>query len=209
MADFRPCYTHGLFSFSSGDNRGIFKIDQTCAIRISKAISNYLHFLVLVFSSILYSGKLVSDSVCFFTTIFSVYSYTELRRKFCQPRNPDSKALLKVMTESNVDWVVTNFQNQIVVFGRGSGDFYLPSTGAHVERETKIKYSEYVYVVEVISGNGDAFVSLTVDENDELLQTVACGRSGESEVVYTQLITGYGTRHWLIPRFLQGVPNVI
>lgn len=81
-----------------------------------------------------------------------------------------------------------------------------PSTGVRVERDMKVKFSEYVYVVEVISGNGDAFVSLTVDDDDEFMQTVACGRSGDSEVLYTRLNTDYGTRHWIVPGFFQGIP---
>jgi hypothetical protein len=71
----------------------------------------------------------------------------------------------------------------------------------------KVKFSEYVYVVEVTSGNGDAFVSLTVDNEDEFPQTVACGRSGNQELLFTRLNTRYGTRHWLIPGFRQGIPS--
>jgi hypothetical protein len=61
-------------------------------------------------------------------------------------------------------------------------------------------------IAEVLSGNGDAFMSLTVEEDDEFSHTVACGRSGEPEVLYTMLNTGYGTKHWLLPGFLQGMP---
>jgi hypothetical protein len=69
-----------------------------------------------------------------------------------------------------------------------------------------MRYAEYVFIAEVLSSNGDAFMSLTVDEDDEFSHTVACGRSGEPEVLYTMLNTGYGTKHWLVPGFLQGTP---
>jgi hypothetical protein len=163
--------------------------------------------LALVFSRMLHSGDQFISSVFFFTAMFWVYSYTELRRKHHRPRDPETRATLKVLTEPNVDWAVTTLQGELVISGWGSRTVTLPSTGAHVERSMKVKFSEYVYVVEVTSGNGDAFVSLTVDDDDEFPQTVACGRSGDSEVLYTHLNTGYGTRHWLFPGFLQGFPE--
>ena len=43
--------------------------------------------------------------------------------------------------------------------------------------------------------------------DDEFLQTVACGRSGDPEVLYIHLNTGYGTKHWLVPGFMQGIPG--
>ena len=97
-------------------------------------------------------------------------------------------------------------QGELVLSGWGNRTIELPSTAIRIERDTKVKYSEYTYVVEVTSGNGDAFVSLTVDGDDEFSQTVACGRSGDPEVLYTHLNIGYGTKHWLIPGFLQGIP---
>jgi hypothetical protein len=98
-------------------------------------------------------------------------------------------------------------QGDLVVSGWGNRTIELPSTEIRIERDTKVKYAEYSYVVEVTSGNGDAFVSLTVDGDDEFLQTVACGRSGDPEVLCTHLNTGYGTKHWLIPGFMQGIPS--
>jgi hypothetical protein len=139
--------------------------------------------------------------------MFWVYSYTEIRRKYQRPRDSETRATLKVSTEPNVDWAVTTLQGDLVVSGWGSRTLTLPSTGAYVERSMKVKFSEYEYAVEVTSGNGDALVSLTIDDDEEFLQTVVCGRSGDSEVLYTQLNTGYGTRHWLFPGFLQGVPS--
>ena len=163
--------------------------------------------LALAFSQILHSGEHFTSSILFFTAMFWVYSYIELRRKFHRPRDPETRAILKVSTEPNVDWAVTTMQGELVVSGWGSRTLTLPSTGAHVERSMKVKFSEYVYVVEVTSGNGDAFVSLTVDDDDEFLQTVACGRSGNQELLFTSLNIGYGTRHWLIPGSIQGVPK--
>ena len=163
--------------------------------------------LALVFSRMLHSGDQFISSVSFYTAMFLVYSYTELRRKYHRPRDPETRATLKVSTEPNVDWAVTTLKGELVVSGWGSRTLTLPSTGLRVERDMKVMFSEYVYVVEVTSGNGDAFVSLTVDGDDEFLQTVACGRSGDSEVLYTRLNTGYGTKHWLVPGFLQGMPG--
>ena len=108
--------------------------------------------------------------------MFWVYSYAELRRKYHRPHDPETRATLKVATEPNVDWAVTTTQGELVVSGWGSRTLTLPSTSVRVEHDLEVWFSEYVYVVEVTSGNGDAFVSLTVDDDDEFLQTVACGR---------------------------------
>jgi hypothetical protein len=106
-----------------------------------------------------------------------------------------------------VDWAITSPEGDLVVSGWGSQTVKLPSNQSFVDHETKIRYAEYAYVAEVISGNGDAFISLTVEDNDEFAYTVACGRSGNAEVLYTMLNTGYGTRHWIVPGFLQGMPR--
>lgn len=163
--------------------------------------------LALVFSRQLKSGDQFAALLLFYTASFWVYSYFELRRKYHRPRDPKTKATLKVSTEPFVDWAVTTMQGDLVISGWGNRTHSLPSTGIRIERDRKVKYSEYVYVVEVTSGNGDAFVSLTVDEDDEFLQTVACGRSGDPEVLYTHLNTGYGSKHWLFPGFMQGIPT--
>jgi hypothetical protein len=163
--------------------------------------------LAFIFSGVLRSGDQFTTLLAVYTAMFWVYTYSELRRKYHRPRNPETKAILKVSTEPFVDWAVTNMQGELMVSGWGNRTIELPSTGIRIERDTKVKYSEYTYVVEVISGNGDAFVSLTVDGDDEFLQTVACGRSGYPEVLYTHLNTGYGTKHWLIPGFMQGIPR--
>ena len=162
--------------------------------------------LAFVFSGLLRSGDQFTTLLVVYTATFWVYSYTEMRRKYHQPRSPETKATLKVSTEPFVDWAVTTMEGELVVSGWGDRTITLPSTGVHIERDRKVKYSEYVYIVAVTSGNGDAFASLIVDADDEFLQTVACSRSGDSEVLYTSLNTGYGTKHWLIPGFLQGIP---
>jgi hypothetical protein len=162
--------------------------------------------LALIFSGVLRSGDQFATLLFVYTASFWVYSYIELRRKYHRPRKPETKATLKVSTEPFVNWVVSNIQGDLVVSGWGNRTIELPSTELRIERDTKVKYSEYTYVIEVASGNGDAFASLTVGDDDEFSQTVACGRSGYPEVVYTCLNTGYGTKHWLIPGFLQGVP---
>ena len=182
------------------------KMAQIASSIFQKRTAVIYVLLVLVFSQVLHSGDNFTSSVFLFTAMFWVYTYAELRRKYHRPRHPETRATLKVSTEPNVDWAVTTMRGDLVVSGWGSRTVTLPSTGVRVERDMKVKFSEYAYVVEVTSGNGDAFVSLTVDDDDEIMQTVACGRSGESEVLYTHLNTGYGTKHWMIPGFLQGMP---
>jgi hypothetical protein len=162
--------------------------------------------LALVFSGLLRSGDQFTTLILLYTVTFWVYTYIELRRKYHRPRDPETKATLRVSTEPFVDWAVTTMQGELVVSGWGNKTVALPNTGNHVEREMKVKFTEFVYVVEVTSGNGDALVSLTVDGDEELLQTVACGRSGDPEVLCTHLNTGYGTKHWLIPGLMQGIP---
>jgi hypothetical protein len=50
--------------------------------------------------------------------------------------------------------------------------------------------------------NSDAFISFTVEDNNEFAYIVACGRSGNAEVLKTSLNTGYGTRHWKAPFYI-------
>ena len=88
--------------------------------------------LALVFSQVLHSGDNFASSVFLFTAMFWVYSYAELRRKYHRPRDPETRATLKVSTEPNVDWAVTTTQGELVVSGWGSRTLTLPSTGAHV-----------------------------------------------------------------------------
>lgn len=163
--------------------------------------------LSIIFSGVLQKGTSFSFAILGYTTAFWVYTYVELRRKYNMPRSSNTRAILKVSTESNVDWAITTFDGELVVSGWGSRRVELPSNKTFVNRNLKMKYAEYVYCAEVTSGNGDAFVSLTVDGEDEFSQTVACGRSGNQELLFTSLNTGYGTRHWLIPGFLQGIPT--
>ena len=163
--------------------------------------------LSIVFSGVLQKRASFSFAILGYTAAFWVYTYVELRRKYNRPRSSNIRAILKVSTESNIDWAITTINGELVVSGWGSKRLELPSNKTFINRKLKVKYAEYVYCAEVTSGNGDAFVSLTVDGEDEFSQTVACGRSGNQELLFTSLNTGYGTRHWLIPGFLQGIPT--
>jgi hypothetical protein len=163
--------------------------------------------LATLFSGVLQNEQKFSFAIIGYTAAFWVYTYVELRRKYNRPRSGNTHAILKVSTESNIDWAITTLDGELVVSGWGSRSVELPSNKTFVNRKLKVKYEEYVYCAEVTSGNGDAFVSLTVDDEDEFSQTVACGRSGNQELLFTSLNTGYGTRHWLIPGFLQGIPS--
>lgn len=168
--------------------------------------------IIYVVLATLFSGVLKNEQdfnlvIIGYTAAFWVYTYVELRRKYNRPRSGDTPAILKVSTEPNIDWAITSIDGELVVSGWGSRSIELPSNKTFVNRKIKVKYAEYVYCAQVTSGNGDAFVSLTVDNEEEFPQTVACGRSGNQELLFTSLNTGYGTRHWLMPGFLQGIPS--
>jgi hypothetical protein len=166
------------------------------------------HVVVAICLLIVLSSQKATVTTTFWCTIvFWTYILIDFRRKHFRPHNPDTRATLKVTTEPNVDWALTTPNGELVVSGWGSQTLKLPSNQSFVNPESKIRYAEYVFIAEVLSGNGDAFMSLTVDEDDEFSHTVACGRSGEPEVLYTMLNTGYGTKHWLVPGFLQGTPS--
>ena len=182
------------------------KLTKTARAIYEKRTAVIYVLLALIFSGVLRSGDQFATLLFVYTAMFWIYSYSELRRKYHRPRNPETKATLRVSTESFVDWAVLTMQGELVLSGWGNRTIELPSTAIRIERDTKMKYSEYTYVVEVTSGNGDAFVSLTVEGDDGFLQTVACGRSGDPEVLHTHLNIGYGTKHWLIPGFMQGIP---
>ena len=98
--------------------------------------------LAFIFSGLLRSGDQFTTLLIAYTATFWVYTYTELRRKYHRPRNPGTKATLKVSTESFVDWAVTNMQGDLVVSGWGNRTIELPSTGVRIERDRKVKYSE-------------------------------------------------------------------
>ena len=95
--------------------------------------------LAFVFSGLLRSGDQFTTLLVVYTAIFWVYSYTELRRKYHRPRNPETKATLKVSTEPFVDWAVTTMEGELVVSGWGNRTITLPSTGVHIERDRKVK----------------------------------------------------------------------
>lgn len=163
--------------------------------------------LAYVFSAVLMRGDTFSYAIFGYAAIFWLYTFVELSAKIRRPSDPETLAVLKVSTENFVDWAITNMQGELVVSGWGNRTIELASTGNRIDRELKVKFSEFVYCAEVTSGNGDAFVSLTVGDDDEFAQTVACGRTGDPEVLYTCLNTGYGTKHWLVPGCFQGIPS--
>jgi hypothetical protein len=180
--------------------------------RLKNGIGKYrtqivFSFLVFAFSTVLNHGDGFPHAVFGYSLLFWTYTYVEMCKNLRRPHDPETLATLKVSTEDFVDWAVTTMQGELIVSGWGNRSVLIPSTGTVIDREFKIKLSEYVYVVEVLSGNGDAFASLMVGDDEELPQTIACGRSGDPEVIYTCLNTGYGTRHWLVPNFLQGIPR--
>ena len=138
--------------------------------------------------------------------MFWFHLYVKIR-KYSRPHPSDTRATLKVSTSPDVDWAVVTMEGKLFHSGWGSQTIQVPSTSTYVDREYKCKYSEYVYEVSVSSSNGDAFAALMVDDDEELMQTTVCSSAGESQIVCTSLITAYGTKHWLIPGFLQGIPS--
>ena len=162
---------------------------------------------VFVFSTVLNHRDSSPYAFFGYTALFWIYTYIEMSKQIRRPHDPETRAKLRVSTDDSVDWAVTTMQGDLVVSGRGNRTIELPCTGTRIDRGTKVKFSEFVYCAEVVSGNGDAFVSLTVGNDDEFLQTVACGQSGDPEVLYTCLNTGFGTKHWLLPVSFQGIPR--
>lgn len=152
-------------------------------------------------------GKNWYQTICMSTLLMLwIHLYVRIRR-YNRPHSPDTRATLKVSTSPNVDWEAVAFRGNVLHSGRGSQTIQVSSTSTYIDRARKYKYSEFVYEVSVSSGNGDAFAALMVDDDDEVLQTVVCSRAGEPQLIYTDLITAYGTKHWLIPGFLQGIPR--
>lgn len=164
---------------------------------------------VLAIVALLFCGLLKEESwyrvaFCSVSICFWMYAYIYLQ-KSNRPHDSSTRAFLKIFTEPNVDWAVMTTRGDLVVSGFGPRAISLPNTGSH--KVGKFIFTEYVYLVGVVSGNGDLFASLMVDGDDEFKRTVACGRSGEQELLFTSLITGYGNRHWLIPGIFQGLPT--
>jgi len=185
--------SHRLFTFKE-----LFQKKRMLTKHVVVAIC-----LLIVLSS--QKATVVTTGLC--TILFWTYILIDFRKKYFRPHSPNTRATLKVTTEPNVDWALTNPNGERVVSGWGSQTLKLSSNQTFVDPGSKRRYAEYIFIAEVLSGNGDAFMSLTVSDDDEFSHTVACGRSGRPEVLYTMLNTGYGTKHWLIPGFLQGMPR--
>ena len=185
--------SHRLFTFKE-----LFQKKRMLTNHVLVAIC-----LLIVLSS--QKATVVTTGLC--TILFWTYILIDFRKKYFRPHSPNTRATLKVTTEPNVDWALTNPNGERVVSGWGSQTLKLSSNQTFVDPGSKRRYAEYIFIAEVLSGNGDAFMSLTVADDDEFSHTVACGRSGRPEVLYTMLNTGYGTKHWLVPGFLQGTPS--
>ena len=199
-----PTFTFGIQLEVFIVSHNVFRLKQL--FRKQRMLFNHIAIAIALLA-VLANRNATATATFWFSTLYWAYIYIDVRKKLHRPRNPDTRATLKVTTEPNVDWAITSPEGDLVVSGWGSRTVKLPSNQSFVDHETKIRYAEYAYVAEVISGNGDAFISLTVEDNDEFAYTVACGRSGNAEVLYTMLNTGYGTRHWMVPGFLQGMPR--
>ena len=204
-----PLVLHPTFTFGTQPevfivSHNVFRLKQL--FRKQRMLFNHIAIAIALLA-VLANRNATATTTFWFSTLFWAYIYIDVRKKLHRPRNPATRATLKVTTEPNVDWALTTPNGELVVSGWGSQTLKLPSNQSFVNPDSKIRYAEYVFIAEVLSSNGDAFMSLTVDEDDEFSHTVACGHSGEPEVLYTMLNTGYGTKHWLVPGFLQGVPQ--
>ena len=53
----------------------------------------------------------------------------------------------------------------------------------------------------------EVLASLTVETDDEISEIVGVSGGNEPVLLDTSLPISYGTRHWLFPPFLQGLPK--
>jgi hypothetical protein len=83
------------------------KLSKIARVIYEKRTGVVYFTLALVFSGLLQSGDQFTTLLLVYTASFWVYTYTELRRKCYRPRDPETKATLKVSTEPSVDWAVT------------------------------------------------------------------------------------------------------
>ena len=144
-------------------SHNVFRLKQL--FRKQRMLFNHIAIAIALLA-VLANRNATPTTTFWFSTLFWAYIYIDVRKKLHRPRNPHTRATLKVTTEPNVDWAITAPEGDLVVSGWGSRTVKLPSNQSFIDHETKIRYAEYAYVAEVISGNGDAFISLTVEDND-------------------------------------------
>jgi hypothetical protein len=142
----------------------------------------------------------------FIYLMFLLISYTSLQytRK---PFPSDYEARLKVHASANTEWTVRGLYGETVCEGMGSEEKLLPKIATYRSENRKNIVAEFVYLLEVNSPMASVLASLTVETDDVVSETVGINGGDEPTLLYTSLPISYGTRHWLIPPFLQGYPK--
>lgn len=140
-----------------------------------------------------------------YLTFFLVsYASVQYTRK---PFPSNYEACLKVHASMNTEWIVRGIYGETVYEGKGSEAKLLPKVATYQSRNRKKIVAEFVYLLEVNSPNASVLASLTVETDDEISETVGINGGDEPTMLYASIPISYGTRHWLVPPFLQGYPK--
>ncbi len=144
--------------------------------------------------------------VGFVYLVFLAVSYVSLQytRK---PFPINHEASLRVHAAENIEWTIRGVDDETVYGGRGSEEYALPKTSTYRSENRKEIVAEFVYLLEVNTPNANVLASLTVETDDEISETVGINGGDEPTLLYTSIPIGYGTRHWIVPPFLQGYPK--
>ena len=125
----------------------------------------------------------------------------------CKPFGPDYQATLKVFASSATSWLVHGVYGELLCEGSGTETLLISKAATYRSRSWRTVAAEFVCLVEVISPDSDILASLTVETDDEISATIGVRSGDEPVLLYTHAPIQYGSRHWLFPAFLQGVPE--
>ena len=142
--------------------------------------------------------------IIYLTFFFVSYASVQYTRK---PFPSNYEACLRVHASDNTEWIVRGVFGETVYEGLGSKAKLLPKVATYQSRNRKKIVAEFVYFLEVDAPNASVLASLTVETDDEISETVGIKGGDEPTMLYASIPIGYGTRHWLIPPFLQGYPK--
>ena len=125
----------------------------------------------------------------------------------CKPFGPDYQATLKVFASSATSWLVHGVYGELLYEGSGSENILISKSSSYRSRSRRTVVAEFACWIEVVTPDGDVLTSLTVETDDEISSTVAVRSDDKPQLVYTSVPSSYGTKHWLYPACLQGVPR--
>jgi hypothetical protein len=154
-------------------------------------LRNYEHFWLIA-------------GIIYLTFFFVSYASVQYTRK---PFPSNYEARLRVHASENIEWIVRGVYGETVYEGTGSKTKSLPKVATYQSRNRKKIVAEFVYFLEVDAPNVSVLASLTVETDDEISETVGIKGGDEPTMLYASIPISYGTRHWLIPPFLQGYPK--